>query len=87
MWASPGDRRGRPRSGFDRGHRDGLKSTVPVLIGTTRDESRYWLLYYDYLDRLPLSYAQPWLDSISGGDRKRSTMPSSSIGRTSTAAS
>ena len=47
--------------------RDGLESTVPVLIGTTRDESRYWLLYYDYLDRLPLSYAQPWLDSISGG--------------------
>lgn len=47
--------------------RDGLASTVPVLIGTTRDESRYWLLYYDYLDRLPLSYAEPWLDAISGG--------------------
>jgi para-nitrobenzyl esterase len=47
--------------------RDGLASTVPVLIGTTRDESRYWLLYYDYLDRLPLSYSQPWLDAISGG--------------------
>lgn len=47
--------------------RDGLASTVPVMIGTTRDETRYWLLYYDYLDRLPLSYAQPWLDAISGG--------------------
>lgn len=47
--------------------RDGLASTVPLLIGTTRDESRYWLLYYDYLDRLPLSYSQPWLDAVSGG--------------------
>jgi len=47
--------------------RDGSAKTVPVLVGTNRDESRYWLLYYDYLDRLPLSYSQPWLDDISGG--------------------
>jgi para-nitrobenzyl esterase len=47
--------------------RDGVASTVPVLIGTNRDESRYWLLYIDYLDRLPLSYSDPWLNAISGG--------------------
>lgn len=40
---------------------------VPILIGTTLDEIRLWLYYFDYLDRLPLSYLKPWLDEISGG--------------------
>lgn len=46
--------------------RDGA-STVPVLIGTTRDEIRYYMLAFWFLAYLPKRVAYPWLNDISGG--------------------
>ncbi len=43
---------------------DGPK--VPVIIGTNLDEARYWLYYIPELDRLPLRYYRPWLESLVG---------------------
>lgn len=39
---------------------------VPVIIGTNLDEGRYWLYYIPELDRLPLRYYRPWLESLVG---------------------
>ncbi|HEX6888141.1 MAG TPA: carboxylesterase/lipase family protein [Candidatus Nanopelagicales bacterium] len=39
---------------------------VPVIIGTNLDEARYWLYYIPELDRLPLRYYRPWLESLVG---------------------
>jgi len=38
---------------------------VPVMLGTTLDEVRYWLFYSPELDRLPLDYIRPWLNEIT----------------------
>jgi para-nitrobenzyl esterase len=43
------------------------QSEIPILLGWTMDEARYWLYYLPELDRLPLSYSKPWLNAISGG--------------------
>ena len=40
--------------------------SVPVIIGTNLDEARYWLYYIPELDRLPLRYYRPWLESLVG---------------------
>ena len=40
--------------------------SVPMIIGTNLDEARYWLYYIPELDRLPLRYYQPWLESLAG---------------------
>ena len=39
---------------------------VPIIIGTNLDEARYWLYYIPELDRLPLRYYRPWLESLVG---------------------
>ncbi len=39
---------------------------VPVIIGTNLDEGRYWLYYIAELDRLPLRFYRPWLESLFG---------------------
>lgn len=39
---------------------------VPVILGTNLDEARYWLYYIPELDRLPLRYYRPWLESLVG---------------------
>jgi len=39
---------------------------VPVVIGTNLDEARYWLYYISELDRLPLRFYRPWLESLFG---------------------
>jgi para-nitrobenzyl esterase len=41
--------------------------SVPVIIGTNLDEGRYWLYYVSELDRLPLRFYRPWLESLVGG--------------------
>lgn len=41
--------------------------TVPVVIGTNLDEARYWLYYISELDRLPMRFYKPWLESLVGG--------------------
>jgi para-nitrobenzyl esterase len=43
------------------------REEIPIMLGWTRDEARYWLYYLPELDRLPLSYSEPWLNAISGG--------------------
>lgn len=40
--------------------------SVPIIIGTNLDEARYWLYYISQLDRLPLRFYRPWLDSLVG---------------------
>ena len=40
--------------------------SVPLIIGTNLDEARYWLYYIPELDRLPLRYYRPWLESLVG---------------------
>jgi para-nitrobenzyl esterase len=40
--------------------------SVPVIVGTNLDEGRYWLYYVSELDRLPLRFYRPWLDSLVG---------------------
>ena len=40
--------------------------SVPVIIGTNLDEGRYWLYYISELDRLPLRFYRPWLESLVG---------------------
>jgi para-nitrobenzyl esterase len=40
--------------------------SVPVIIGTNLDEARYWLYYISELDRLPLRFYRPWLESLVG---------------------
>jgi para-nitrobenzyl esterase len=40
--------------------------SVPMIIGTNLDEARYWLYYIPELDRLPLRYYRPWLESLVG---------------------
>lgn len=40
--------------------------SVPLIIGTNLDEARYWLYYLPELDRLPLRYYRPWLESLVG---------------------
>jgi para-nitrobenzyl esterase len=41
--------------------------SVPIIIGTNLDEARYWLYYISELDRLPLRFYRPWLESLVGG--------------------
>ena len=40
--------------------------SVPIIIGTNLDEARYWLYYISELDRLPLRFYRPWLESLVG---------------------
>jgi para-nitrobenzyl esterase len=40
--------------------------SVPIVIGTNLDEARYWLYYMSELDRLPLRFYRPWLESLVG---------------------
>lgn len=40
--------------------------SVPIIIGTNLDEGRYWLYYIAELDRLPLRFYRPWLESLVG---------------------
>ena len=40
--------------------------SVPIVIGTNLDEARYWLYYIPELDRLPLRFYRPWLESLVG---------------------
>jgi para-nitrobenzyl esterase len=40
--------------------------TAPVIIGTTLDEARYWYYYLPEIERLPLVYSRPWLESLVG---------------------
>lgn len=42
--------------------------SVPIVLGTTLDEARYWYYYLPELTRLPLLYFDPWLASIVGDD-------------------
>jgi para-nitrobenzyl esterase len=46
--------------------RSASEPTVPILIGTTLDEARYWILEDGRLDQLPISFIQPWLNAITG---------------------
>lgn len=43
--------------------------SVPVIIGTTLDEARYWLYFMPELARVPLAYSKPWLTSLVGDRR------------------
>ncbi len=43
------------------------RAEMPIMLGWTLDEARYWLYYLPELDRFPLSYSEPWLSGISGG--------------------
>jgi para-nitrobenzyl esterase len=40
--------------------------SVPVIIGTNLDEGRYWIYYISELNRLPLRFYRPWLESLVG---------------------
>ncbi|MBS1195536.1 MAG: carboxylesterase family protein [Actinobacteria bacterium] len=40
--------------------------SVPVILGTNLDEARYWLYYISELDRLPMRFYRPWLESLVG---------------------
>jgi para-nitrobenzyl esterase len=40
--------------------------SVPTIIGTNLDEARYWLYYLAELDRLPMRFYKPWLESLVG---------------------
>jgi para-nitrobenzyl esterase len=40
--------------------------TAPVIIGTTLDEARYWYYYLPEIQRLPLVFSRPWLESLAG---------------------
>ncbi|MBN2112608.1 MAG: carboxylesterase/lipase family protein [Acidimicrobiia bacterium] len=40
--------------------------TAPIIIGTNLDEARYWLYYISELDRLPMRFYKPWLESLVG---------------------
>jgi len=40
--------------------------SVPVIIGTNLDEARYWIYYISELNRLPLRFYRPWLESLVG---------------------
>ncbi len=40
---------------------------VPVMLGSTRDEVRYWISRSDFLDRLPLNYWRHWLNHLTAG--------------------
>jgi len=39
---------------------------VPIIIGTNLDEARYWLYYIAELNRLPMRFYRPWLESLVG---------------------
>jgi para-nitrobenzyl esterase len=40
--------------------------SVPIIIGTNLDEARYWLYYIAELNRLPMRFYRPWLESLVG---------------------
>jgi len=40
--------------------------SAPVILGTTRDEARYWYYYLPELPRLPGLFFDPWLEAVVG---------------------